>query len=89
MDNKSYSAVVQCVFPNGKHGPNAVASIEVLGNVTFALKPPVWEEKYWPEEGDIVVLSEIRKKTRGWRAYSGRFFQPSDEQPTTKQSSTE
>ena len=84
MDNKSYNAIVQRIFPNGKHGPNAVASHKDLGDITFSLNQQVWTEKYWPEEGDVVVLSEIRKKRAGWRAYSGRFFGPSDEQPTTE-----
>ena len=83
MDNKSYSAVVQKVFPNGKHGPYAVASHADLGDVTFSLEPPVWEDVDWPDEGLTVVLSKIRKKRAGWRAYSGRFFGPSDEQPAT------
>jgi len=83
MDDKSYSAVVQKVFPNGKHGPYAVASHEKLGDVTFSLSQPVWEESDWPEEGNIVVLSKIRKKPAGWRSHSGRFFGPSDEQLTT------
>lgn len=82
MDGKSYAGIVQKIVPNGKHGPYAVTSTKI-GLVTFLLKPPVWEEKRWPEEGNIVVLSEVTKKPAGWRADHGRFFQPSDEQPLT------
>ena len=84
MDNKSYNAVVHAIFLNGKHGPYAVASHTELGDITFSLDQSVWEDVDWPEEGTIIVLSKLRKKRAGWRAYSGRFFQPSDQQPTTK-----
>lgn len=83
MDNKIYIATVQKIVPDGEHGPYAVASTEI-GLVTFLLEHPVWKEKRQPEEGHIVVLSEITKKPKGWRANSGRFFQPSDEQPLTQ-----
>ena len=34
-------AVANIVFPNGKHGPYAVASHESLGDITFSLSQPV------------------------------------------------
>ncbi|KKR45941.1 MAG: hypothetical protein A3G47_00995 [Candidatus Zambryskibacteria bacterium RIFCSPLOWO2_12_FULL_39_45] len=86
MENESYTAVVQKVMDNGKHGPYVVATNEKIGTITFSLEPLVWQEKGRPERGNIVVLSEIRKKRAGWRANSGRFFRPSDEQSETKHS---
>lgn len=82
MNDKSYNAIVQRIFLNGKHGPYAVASHELLGDITFSLQPPVWEENDIPEHGIVVVLSLVRKKRAGWRAYFGRFFKPSDQEPT-------
>ncbi len=76
---ESFSAIVQKTFAEGVHGPYAKASSEELGSVTFSLKPEVWQEKRQPEEGDVVILSDIRKKRSGWRAYSGRFYRPSDQ----------
>ena len=79
MDNKSYTAIVQKTFADGRHGPFAKASSEI-GTITFSQEPPVWTEDRKSEEGDTVVLSDVRKKRAGWRAESGRFFRPSDEQ---------
>lgn len=74
-------AVVQKVVPGGKHGPFAVATSEGLGgSVTFSLEPTIWQEKEWPEEGMYVLLGKLRQKRAGWRAKTGRFFKPSDEQ---------
>ena len=79
MDNENYKALVQKTFAEGSHGPFAKASSEELGTITFSLNPNVWKESRLPEEGDYVVLSDIRAKRAGWRAESGRFFKPSDE----------
>ena len=84
MDENSYKAVVQKIVRQGAHGPYAVATEAELVMVTFSLEPDVWEEKTWPEEGDVVVLSEIRKKRAGWRANRGRFLQQSDEKQKRK-----
>jgi hypothetical protein len=74
-------AVVQKVIREGKHGPFAVATSDQLeGSVTFSLEPTVWKEKEWPEEGMMVFLGELRQKRAGWRAKTGRFWKPSDEQ---------
>lgn len=74
-------AVVQKVIRDGKHGPFAVATSEQLeGSVTFSLEPTVWREQDWPEEGMMVFLGELRRKRAGWRAKTGRFWKPSDEQ---------
>jgi hypothetical protein len=86
MAKTTYTAVVEKTISDGKHGSYAVASSEDLGTITFSLDPSVWQEEDWPEGGNVVVLSKVRKKRAGWRAHSGRFFQPSDEQqPATKQ----
>lgn len=82
MKDESYNAIVQRIFLDGKHGPYVVASHEDLGDITFSLVPPVWEETDLPEHGTVVVLSTIRRKRAGWRAYSGRFFRPSDQKLT-------
>lgn len=74
-------AVVQKVIREGKHGPFAVATSDRLeGSVTFSLEPTVWKECDWPEEGMMVFLGHLRQKRAGWRAKTGRFWKPSDEQ---------
>jgi len=80
-------AVVQNVIPQGRHGPFAIATSEkVEGSITFSLKENVWQEQEWPEQGMVVALSNLRKKRAGWRAMSGRFLRPSDEQPAISKS---
>ena len=76
---RGYQGIIQKIINNGKHGPYAVARVEELGLVTFALDPKIWQEEDWPECGIFVVLSQVRKKRAGWRAQHGRFLQPSDE----------
>ena len=73
-------AIVQSV-QNGRHGRYAIAtSEEVAGSITFSLDPEVWQEQDEPERGMSVVLSDLRKKRAGWRAMSGRYFRPDDQQ---------
>lgn len=73
-------AIVQSV-QNGRHGRYAVAtSSEVEGSITFTLDSTVWQEKDEPERGMSVILSDLRKKRAGWRAMSGRYFRPGDQQ---------
>lgn len=83
-EETDYRAIVEKVIRSGPHGPYAVARSEQLGresgSVTFSLDPTVWHEDDWPEPGTHVVLSDIRKKRAGWRAASGRYLKPSDEQ---------
>lgn len=80
-------AIVQTVIINGKHGPFFVALCDQLqGSVTCSLDPTVWKSPDHPEEGEIVLLSKLRKKRAGWRAKAGRFFEPSDEQQASQQS---
>lgn len=78
-------AIVQKIVRDGKHGPYAVAKSEELGSVTFSLGEDVWSEKDMPEPGTFVLLSDLRKKRAGWRANSGRYVKPSDEQKPRKE----
>jgi len=67
-------AVVQDVV-NGKHGIYVVTtSDEINGSITFSLRKEVWQEKENPKAGDCVVLLELHKRRRGWRASKARFF---------------
>ena len=78
-------AVVQKLVLNGKHGEYAVViSEEIQGAITFSLKDCVWHEQSYPELGTLVILSDLRLKRAGWRAYSGRFVRPSDQHPSTQ-----
>lgn len=81
-DEENCQAIVEKVIAVGPHGPYAVASCPELGSgsITFSLDTTVWKESDWPEPGMCVVLSQMRKKRAGWRAKSGRFVKPSDEQ---------
>ena len=80
-----FRAVVQAVA-EGKHGPYAIAEAEGLGmtpspfegSLTFSISEGVWSENVWPSAGEVVVLSQLRKKRSGWRALKARFLQPSD-----------
>ena len=77
---EAIKAVVRKVFPDGRYGSYALAtSTEVKGTITFSLDKSVWQEDELPETGMFVLLSNLRQKKVGWRALSGRFFQPSDE----------
>jgi hypothetical protein len=86
MDDERYKAFVQKIILDGEHGPYAKATTDrkhCLGTITFLLQPPVWTENRFPEEGSIVVLSELNAKRAGWRANSARFLKPSDEKSVT------
>jgi hypothetical protein len=88
--DEAYACVVQRVVKDGPHGPYFVASTDRLdGSVTCSLDPEFWKGgEDWPEEGETVVLSKLRKKRAGWRAKQGRFFQPSDERNSTQHKAT-
>ncbi len=73
--------VVDKVFAKGPHGPYAVATSDKPGfgreeSITFSLSPDVWEEPAFPEPGNMVLLSDIRRKWKGWRAHRARFLRP-------------
>jgi hypothetical protein len=75
----AWECFVQKVL-EGEHGLYAVATSdepEFLGSsITFSLTPDVWKERGLPEPGSIVVLSDVRKKRRGWRAHKAQFSRP-------------
>lgn len=79
MTEEKFVAIVQKVFLDGAHGPYAKSKHPQLGTITFSLDEGVWKETSFPGEGDMVVLTDVRKKRAGWRAGSGRFYRPSDE----------
>jgi len=80
-DDAEYKAIVQKVITEGPHGSYAVATSEELeGSVTFSLEQTVWHEEEYPEAGMYVLLGKLRQKRAGWRAKTGRFWKPSDEQ---------
>lgn len=74
-----FRAMVERIYPQGRHGPYAVARSEELGSVTFSLEKPTWRAKDWPDAGTMVVLSNLRRKRAGWRAGLARYVTPSDE----------
>jgi len=72
----SFEAIVQDVVP-GKHGPYAVTtSTSIKGSITFSLHKEVWKEDGIPENGNHVILTDVRKKPSGWRAYKACFLRP-------------
>jgi hypothetical protein len=74
-------AVVQKIVSKGKHGAFVVAKADKLeGSITFSLESTVWQEQSYPEAGEMVYLTNLRKKRAGWRAKKGRYYNPSDEQ---------
>lgn len=88
-NDRGYQAVVEKIIRGGKHGPYAVARTDEIGSITFSLDGNVWQEKYWPEPGMYVMLSQVRKKRAGWRAQYGRFIEPSDDQQTSNRNHKE
>ena len=82
-DPQVRAVVVDVVRPEDK-APYAVTRREDTDElVTITLQKRYWREGDDPESGDTVLLSKFRKTGKGWRAMSGRFFRPSDEQPAT------
>lgn len=81
MEKGTYVAKVTSICRKGRHGPYVIAvaeSPDVEGSVTFSLNDSVWREENWPSIGSLVVIRNLRKGTRGWRANSARNFIPSD-----------
>lgn len=82
---------------NGDHGFYAVTISSFNGQdiyITFSLEKGVLEEDIalTPHvlqqlSGISVVLSNIVKKKKGWRALHARFYKPSDEEPFARQDS--
>ncbi len=82
-------AVIQKVS-HGHRGKYAITTLvtagdrTIKGSVTFLLKKPVWNEKYIPERGVFVMLSDLCKKQGGWRAMKARPWSTSDESAMSK-----
>ncbi len=78
IHQKEYRAIVKAGPHEGHKGPFMEAKVRgVRGNVTFSLLPPVWQDgDVVPELGTYVVLSDLREKTGGWRAYGARIHRP-------------
>ncbi len=79
-ETKQRQAKVVRVF-RGEH-PYVIAKADgIPESVTFSIDPDhqVWEERELPTSGVKVILSDIRKNDKGWRAYHARFLRPEDE----------
>lgn len=76
-NDESVQAIVHKVVIDGKHGPYAVTSHDKHGSITFALTDDVWRENEYPELGEIVHLSKLRKMRGGWRSMEARHLRPS------------
>jgi len=74
--NDSIEASVTGLSPKGQI---AYAKTEQYGVVTFATQNSVWQGDTEPQTGEIVILSELRKFRKGWRAMKARRFILTDE----------
>lgn len=73
-------ATVRFVDPNGRKGPYARADSEqVEGGITFSLDENVWQGSTIPQNGAHVILSNLFRTDKGWRASSARLLTPADE----------
>lgn len=63
---------VTTIVTKAKHGPYGVAFHKEMKYITFSLKSSVWQENTFPEKGEIICLSILRKTKSGWRAKHGR-----------------
>lgn len=87
MQHGMYKAVVEKIQPNGIHGPFAVGrpmspppELVGRGTITFSLdrKDGVWNERRWPEPGEIVMLGFLTEKPSGLRAGVAQFSTSGD-----------
>ena len=60
-------------------GDIVFAKAESYGTVTFKLSLDVWSGDGLPQKGEIVILEQITRFKRGWRALKARRFNLSDE----------
>lgn len=49
--------------------------------VRFSISFPVWKEEKTPQQGQVVMLSDLRKTQQGWRAMNARFPKENELQP--------
>lgn len=57
----------------------AFTSTKTHGVVTFKISSDVWSGDGPPQKGEIVMLSNLRRFRKGWRASKARRFILSDE----------
>ena len=63
----------------GPKGLYAITSTsQARGSVTFSLAD-AWDEDAPPEKGQRVVLEDLVRKGKGWRAKKARPLRPEDE----------
>lgn len=62
-----------------KSGEIAFATAENYGTITFKLDLGVWSGDRLPQIGEIVILSEMAKFQKGWRAGKARHYTLADE----------
>lgn len=74
-------ATVTNVIHDGRYSYAVAIVTGVSGTITFSLHPDrkIWLEEEYPVPGNSVILQDLRKSSRGWRAYQARFLQLSDE----------
>ena len=85
---KAVIGILQDIIPKGDHGPYGVAlrrgSIKNKENsITFSLNGDVWKDERLPNPTDFgshLVLEDITKKDKGWRAGKARFYRLKDEE---------
>lgn len=62
--------------PNGRI---AFTATDDYGTVTFEISSDVWSGNGPPQKGEIVILSEMKRFRKGWRAAKARRFVLTDE----------
>lgn len=60
-------------------GDIAFTMVEHYGTVTFMTSLDVWSGNNKPKKGEIVILSQMSKHDKGWRASKARPFTLADE----------
>ncbi len=78
-DSHVYTARVARVI-QGENPYGVAYSEAVSGPITFSLNPAhdVWCEETYPDRGTKIILTRLRKKDKGWRAYQARYLRPED-----------
>lgn len=57
----------------------AFAVADEYGTLTFKLSPDIWHGSSLPERGEMVIVSGLKRYTKGWRAVRARPFTLADE----------
>ena len=86
---KAVIGILQNIIQKGDHGPYGVATLrdglikDEKNSITFSLCKHVWDDKRLPNPTDFgshLVLEDITKKDKGWRAGKARFYRLKDEE---------